>query len=122
MKIVDWRKKRKFKVKDFDELDEFDIIVVSPKFLQEELWSAKDLAKNDSAVFAAFNDELLSDVFYKWYQYVLRNLEERENDQEKLEFFLRNEFPFKGSDLKKYDKACNYLNCFIEEVLICLPN
>lgn len=122
MRIIDWRKKRKFKVKDFDDLGEFDIVVVSPKFLQEEFWSVKDLVKNDSAVFAAYNDDLLSDVFYKWYQYVLRNLEERENDQEKLEFFLRNEFPFKGSDLKKYNEACNYLSAFIEEVLICLPN
>lgn len=126
MKVVDWRKKKKFDVKDFDDLGEFDIIVVNAdikKFSDmKKFFNVKDIANNDNKTFVAFKDDLLSDVFYKWYQSVLCNLEEYEKKPEELAFMLRNGFPFEGRNLKTYEEACEYLNAFIEEVMSCLPN
>ena len=126
MKIVDWRKKKKFNVKDFDDLGEFDIIVVDADIkklsYRKNFFNAKHIANNDNKVFAAFKDDLLSNVFYKWYQSILCNLEEYEKKPEELASMLRNEFPFEGRNLKTYEEACDYLNVFIEEVMSCLPN
>lgn len=111
MKVLDLRKKRKIKEKDFQGLTEKDIIIVDYK----DIYLLDD--KINCMIFVISKDENLGDYFYKWYKDALDFIENYANNiQDINEGFIK----FFDTKFSTVEECIEYLNKFIEEVFLSL--